>query len=43
MNLILADSNDLIRIGLRAILSNDKTITIVSEAHNGEELLAQVK
>ena len=43
MNLILADSNDLIRIGLRAILSNDKAITIVSEAHNGEELLAQVK
>ncbi|NBU90410.1 MAG: DNA-binding response regulator [Flavobacteriia bacterium] len=43
MNLILADSNDLIRIGLRAIFSNDKAITIVSEAHNGEELLAQVK
>jgi DNA-binding NarL/FixJ family response regulator len=43
MNLILADSNDLIRIGLRAILSSERAITIVSEAHNGEELLAQVK
>ena len=43
MNLILADSNDLIRIGLRAILSAERTITIVSEAHSGEELLAQVK
>ena len=43
MNLILADSNDLIRIGLRAILSTERTITIVSEAHSGEELLAQVK
>jgi DNA-binding NarL/FixJ family response regulator len=43
MNLILADSNDLIRIGLRAILSTERAITIVSEAHNGEELLAQVK
>jgi DNA-binding NarL/FixJ family response regulator len=43
MNLILADSNDLIRIGLRAILSTEREITIVSEAHSGEELLAQVK
>jgi len=43
MNLILADSNDLIRIGLRAILSTERAITIVSEAHNGEELLAQVR
>jgi DNA-binding NarL/FixJ family response regulator len=43
MNLILADSNDLIRIGLRTILSADKNIFIVSEAHNGEELLSQVK
>jgi DNA-binding NarL/FixJ family response regulator len=43
MNLILADSNDLIRIGLRAILSTERSITIVSEAHSGEELLAQVK
>jgi DNA-binding NarL/FixJ family response regulator len=43
MNLILADSNDLIRIGLRAILSTERAITIVSEAHNGEELLSQVK
>ena len=43
MNLILADSNDLIRIGLRALLSSERAITIVSEAHNGEELLAQVK
>ena len=40
MNLILADSNDLIRIGLRAILSTERAITIVSEAHSGEELLA---
>ncbi|MEN9913596.1 MAG: hypothetical protein RL528_317 [Bacteroidota bacterium] len=43
MNLILADSNDLIRIGLRAILSTERAITIVSEAQSGEELLAQVK
>ena len=43
MNLILADSNDLIRIGLRAILSTERSITIVCEAHSGEELLAQVK
>lgn len=43
MNLILADSNDLIRIGLRAVLATDKEILIVSEAKSGEELISQIK
>lgn len=42
MNLILADSNDLIRIGLRTILSAEKDIKIVGEAHDSEELLEQI-
>jgi hypothetical protein len=43
MNLILADSNDLIRIGLRTILVAEKDISIVGEAHCNEELLEQIK
>ena len=43
MNLILADSNDLIRIGLRTILAAEKDVSIVGEAHSNEELLEQIK
>jgi DNA-binding NarL/FixJ family response regulator len=43
MNLILADSNDLIRIGLRTILAAEKDVSIVGEAHCNEELLEQIK
>jgi DNA-binding NarL/FixJ family response regulator len=42
MNVILADSNDLIRIGLRTILSAQRDITISGEATNNEELLEQL-
>lgn len=42
MKLILADSNELIRIGLRTILK-DQDIQIVGEAESTEELLSQVK
>jgi len=42
MNVILADSNDLIRIGLRTILSAQPDITISGEAINNEELLEQI-
>lgn len=38
MDLILADSNDLIRIGLRAALSAQEGISIVGEARNAYEL-----
>lgn len=43
MNVIIADGNDLIRIGLRTILAAEKDITIVGEAHNNEGLIAQIK
>ncbi len=43
MGVIIADSNDLIRIGLRAILSAERNIEIVGEATNNAELLEQLK
>lgn len=43
MQLILADSNELIRFGLRTILAAQAGISIVGEARNEEELLAQLK
>ena len=43
MKLILADSNELIRIGLRTILSNQEGIQIVGEATNNYELKSLVK
>jgi DNA-binding NarL/FixJ family response regulator len=43
MNLILADSNELIRIGLRSILSTQKNIDIIGEAKNSDDLKSLVK
>ncbi|MEY4289265.1 MAG: hypothetical protein RLZZ30_1353 [Bacteroidota bacterium] len=43
VNVILADSNDLIRIGLRAILMAELHVTIVGEARNEKELVDQLK
>lgn len=42
MNVIIADSNDLIRIGLRTILSAQHDILISGEATNNDELLEQL-
>ena len=38
MYIILADSNELIRLGLRAIISSNSSWKIVGEARNNEEL-----
>ena len=43
MQIILADSNELIRLGLRTILNSQSDISIVGEAKNHEELMAQLK
>jgi DNA-binding NarL/FixJ family response regulator len=43
MSVIIADSNDIMRLGLRTLLNNDKSISIVGEAHNNQELLDQIK
>jgi DNA-binding NarL/FixJ family response regulator len=38
MHIILADSNEIIRLGLRAIISSNSSWKIVGEAKNNEEL-----
>ncbi len=43
MKVIIADSNELIRVGIRTILNSDKTLEIVSEARNSEELLSEIQ
>ena len=43
MRIILADSNELIRIGLRTVLSAVKNIEIVGEAVTNDELISLVK
>ncbi len=42
VNLILADSNDLIRLGLRTVLTAELNVTIVGEARNEKELVSQL-
>lgn len=42
MKVVLADSNDLVRVGMRTILKGIPEINIVGEARNNEELLNQV-
>ena len=42
MNVIIADSNDLMRIGLRTVLQSDETLTIVGDAKNNLELMEQL-
>lgn len=43
MKVIIADSNDIVRVGLRTILSSDKFTQIIGEATNSEDLEEQVK
>jgi DNA-binding NarL/FixJ family response regulator len=43
VKVIIADSNDIIRVGLRTILSSDKFTQIIGEATNSEDLEEQVK
>lgn len=43
MKIILADSNELIRIGMRAVLSSEKNLEIVGEATSSEELISLIK
>lgn len=42
MSIIIADSNDLARVGLRSILSTQTSISIVGEASDSEELINQL-
>ncbi|MDG2153583.1 MAG: response regulator transcription factor [Crocinitomicaceae bacterium] len=42
MSIIIADSNDLTRVGLRSILSTQTSISIVGEASDSDELINQL-
>jgi DNA-binding NarL/FixJ family response regulator len=42
MYLVIADSNDLVRLGLRTILSSKSAFKIVGEARDNDELMEQV-
>lgn len=42
VNIILADSSELIRIGLRTILAQESAIQIAGEASSNEELMEQI-
>ena len=43
MGVVLADSNDLVRAGLRSIITAQTGLPIVGEAMNNEELIEQIK
>ena len=43
MRIILADSNDLVRVGMRTVLSAKDNLEIVGEARNNEELKQKIK
>lgn len=43
MSIVLADSNDLVRAGLRSIIATQTDLSIVGEATSNEELLEQLK
>jgi DNA-binding NarL/FixJ family response regulator len=43
MGVVLADSNDLVRAGLRSIITVQTGLPIVGEAMNNEELFEQIK
>lgn len=43
MKVILADSNELIRIGMRAVLASELNLEIVGEAKDSEELFSLIK
>lgn len=43
MRIILADSNDLVRIGIRTVLSSKMDAVIVGEARTGDELMEMLR
>ncbi|WP_107038052.1 response regulator transcription factor [Brumimicrobium mesophilum] len=43
MKVIIADSNDIVRVGLRSILANDSNIEVVCEVVSSEQFLEQLK
>ena len=43
MKVLIADSNDIVRVGLRTILATDPTIEIVGEANSNAQFIEQIK
>lgn len=43
MKVVLADSNELVRLGIRSVLKNDLKVELVGEATTSEDLLELVK
>jgi DNA-binding NarL/FixJ family response regulator len=43
MRLVLADSNEIVRIGLRTVLSSERNVEIVGEARSSAELIELVR
>lgn len=43
MKVIIADSNDIVRVGLRSILASDSIVEIVGEALSSQQFLDQLK
>ncbi|MFA5575100.1 MAG: response regulator transcription factor [Brumimicrobium sp.] len=43
MNVVIGDSNDIIRLGLKTVLATDKSIKIVGEATNNEEFIQYIE
>lgn len=43
MKLILADSNELMRVGIRTVLKTIPAVEIIGEARNNDELINQIK
>ena len=43
MKLVIADSNDIVRVGLRTILGTEKNIEIIGEAKDSQELKQIIK
>jgi len=43
LRVLIADDDDLMRAGLRAILSTDETVEVVAEAANGADAVAAVR
>jgi DNA-binding NarL/FixJ family response regulator len=43
LRVLIADDDDLMRAGLRAILSTDETVDVVAEAANGREAVAAAR
>ncbi|MEX1190962.1 MAG: response regulator transcription factor [Brumimicrobium sp.] len=42
MRIIIADSNDIVRVGLRTVLASDRFVQVVGEVTNSEDLEEQV-